>query len=309
MIVVGGDNLIDLIQTGQSGDELSFSGMRGGSSYNTARAIGLQGQKVGFITPISRDSLGDFLADKITSDGVELLAKRHGAPTSLAVVTTSNGQPSYQFYRDGTAERQVDFDQLTDNMPATAVAFHLSSLAIVGGKDADHWAQFFNAQKQNGVFVALDPNVRPMLITDRETYLARLNGLLNDVDLLKLSDEDLEWIFPDQDFETACQSLLKLSRAAITIVTKGGDGAVAFYGGNRLDVPASPVPNLVDTVGAGDTFMATLLSELSRQGHLSRAAIAGFTQDDIQTWLGTAARAAAINCSRKGCQPPTYNEL
>ncbi|MDG2462522.1 MAG: PfkB family carbohydrate kinase, partial [Planktomarina sp.] len=108
MLVVGGDNLIDLIEISRDDAAVSFAGARGGSGYNTARATARQGQDVGFITPIAQDNLGHFLADKMVADGVALLSPRSEKPSSLAVVTLVNGQPSYQFYRGDTAERQVD---------------------------------------------------------------------------------------------------------------------------------------------------------------------------------------------------------
>ena len=128
MIVVGGDNLIDLIESARSDGVVSFTGARGGSGYNTARAVARQQQVVGFITPIAMDNLGHFLADKLLADGVELLSPRSEKPSSLAVVTLIDGQPSYQFYRDDTAERQVDLTFLQNKFPAKGRAFHLTSL-------------------------------------------------------------------------------------------------------------------------------------------------------------------------------------
>ena len=104
--------MIDLIESARNDGAVSFAGARGGSGYNTARAAVRQDQPVGFITPIAMDNLGHFLADKMISDGVELLSPRSQKPSSLAVVTLNNGQPSYQFYRDDTAERQVDLPLL-----------------------------------------------------------------------------------------------------------------------------------------------------------------------------------------------------
>jgi len=309
MIVVGGDNLIDMLQSDRTADEVTFAGMRGGSAYNTARAIGLQSQRVGYITPISTDSLGDFLADKIIADGVDLLSDRLPNPSSLAVVTLTNGQAGYQFYRQGTAERMVDTTTLAANTPAGIAAFHLTSLGIVEGSDADAWADHYATQRANGVLTTLDPNVRPLLIDQRGQYVTRLNHLFANTGLLKLSDEDLEWIYPDLDFDAACQAVLTATSAALTVVTKGGDGAVAFHKDGAIDVPAAPVDTLVDTVGAGDTFMGTLLSELARRDALTVDAIGALSRDAVREIITTAAYAAAINCGRKGCQPPTDAEL
>jgi fructokinase len=309
MIVVGGDNLIDLIESARSDGVVSFTGARGGSGYNTARAVARQQQVVGFITPIAMDNLGHFLADKMLADGVELLGPRSEKPSSLAVVTLIDGQPSYQFYRDDTAERQVDLPFLQNNFPAKGRAFHLTSLAIIDGSDADAWADFFAEQHRMGIVTTLDPNVRPMLIADREAYLERLWRLMNTADILKLSDEDLEWIFPNLDFDTACTAVLRTTSAKLSIVTKGAKGAICYCNGLKVVVPAHPVPKLVDTVGAGDTFMATVLSHLNSADLLSQDALTGLDQATLIALLTRAAKAAAINCECEGCQPPTADAL
>ena len=191
MLVVGGYNLIDLIEISRDDAAVSFAGARGGSGYNAARATARQGQDVGFITPIAQDNLGYFLADKMLADGVKLLSPRSEKPSSLAVVTLVNGQPSYQFYRGDTAERQVDLPSLNAHFPKDGRAFHLTSLSIISGADAEAWAEFFVSKHKAGIVTTLDPNVRPMLISDRETYLALLWHLMWHADVIKLSDEDL----------------------------------------------------------------------------------------------------------------------
>lgn len=309
MIVVGGDNLIDMIQSGQDAMTVSFDGARGGSAFNTCVAAGRQGAEVGFITPVSTDSLGEFLASEFANSDVAMLAPRSDAPSSLAVVTLNDGQPSYQFYRNGTAERQIDVPMLTRLLPDGAQAFHLTSLAITDGQDAEDWTSFFITQHDNGLLTTLDPNVRGMLIFDRDAYLARLDRLFAAVDVLKLSDEDLEWISPDMPMMEAFDMLAKSSNAAMIILTKGGDGATVRIGDVQVDVPAATVDQLVDTVGAGDTFMGTVLAQLSSQNRLSRAAVAAMTADDMTALITRAAQAAAINCGRKGCNPPRLAEL
>jgi len=309
MLVVGGDNLIDLIEISRDDSAVSFAGARGGSGYNTARATARQGQDVGFITPIAQDNLGHFLADKMLADGVKLLSPRSEKPSSLAVVTLVNGQPSYQFYRGDTAERQVDLPSLNAHFPKDGRAFHLTSLSIISGADAEAWAEFFVSKHNAGIVTTLDPNVRPMLISDRETYIARLWHLMWHADVIKLSDEDLEWIYPELSFEAACEALLAKATAKLTIITKGAEGAIGYCKGHKVIVPAYPVAKLIDTVGAGDTFMGTVLSELNGAGLLTQTALSKLTQERLQDLLSKAAKAAAINCGREGCDPPSSAEL
>jgi fructokinase len=308
MIVVGGENLVDLIQNEQ-GNGLSYQAKPGGSPFNCAMAIGRQGSNVGYLTPISTDNLGQLLAETLEGSGVELLAERRSEPTSLAVVSLSDGVPSYQFYRETTAERMVTLDGLTKATPEVVHAFYVGSLALTGGEDADVWAGYYCGVHAKGVFTALDPNIRPAFIHDRDEYIARLSRVLMQTDLLKLSDEDLSWLFPDENVGDAANKLLKRTSAKILVVTLGDEGAFALASGHKISVQSALVVNLRDTVGAGDTFMATLLAYLSRNDVLSCQSLGSMNVDDVKKMLKWAACAAALNCEEDGCSPPTLEEL
>eukprot|EP00425_Heterocapsa_triquetra_P031177 CAMPEP_0195111228 /NCGR_PEP_ID=MMETSP0448-20130528/95325_1 /TAXON_ID=66468 /ORGANISM="Heterocapsa triquestra, Strain CCMP 448" /LENGTH=233 /DNA_ID=CAMNT_0040147991 /DNA_START=20 /DNA_END=718 /DNA_ORIENTATION=- len=232
-----------------------------------AKALGRQmqdGTSVGYLTPVSSDSLGTLLATGLIDAGVDLLAPCRAEPTSLAVVSLKEGIPSYQFYRECTAERMVSLKELNSNAPRNAIALLLGSLALTSGADADVWASFFCAKYGSGLFTMLDPNIRAAFIHDRDAYAARLNRVLVCTDLIKLSDEDLEWLCGGGDLVKEAAHLLDRSSARLVVVTKGADGAFALgrkrADGSRLEVhlKAAPVTALRDTVGAGDTFGATL---------------------------------------------------
>jgi fructokinase len=227
----------------------------------------------------------------------------------LAVVTLLKGQPSYQFYRGDTAERQLDLPSLNAHFPKNGQAFHLTSLSIIAGADAEAWAEFFVAKHKAGIVTTLDPNVRPMLISDRESYLARLWHLMWHADVIKLSDEDLAWIYPELSFEEACEALLAKATAKLTIITKGAEGAIGYCKDHKVIVPAHPVGTLIDTVGAGDTFMGTVLSDLNGAGLLTQTALLELTPVRLKDLLSRAAKAAALNCGREGCDPPSSAEL
>lgn len=308
MIVVGGENLVDLIQT-EEGSGLSYQARPGGSPFNCAMAIGRQGVRVGYLTPVSKDSFGQLLAETLEGSGVDLLAARRDEPTSLAVVSLKDGVPKYQFYRENTAERIVTLEGLTSRTPEAVLAFYVGSLALSGGKDADAWADYFCAMKAQGVFTALDPNIRPAFIRDRGEYLARLDRVLMHTDLLKLSDEDLEWLYPAETIDDAANMLRTRTSAKLLVVTLGGNGAFALSNGQKIGVKPAPVTHLRDTVGAGDTFMATLLAHLSRNRALTPEALAKMDANEVEELLNWAACAAAINCERDGCDPPTSETL
>ena len=307
MLFVGGENLIDLVQLDQQDGLPLYQAIPGGSPFNLAIAAGRQGLQTGYLTPISTDKSGDLLAARLDEAGVVLAGGRHPAPSSLAMVTLTNGVPSYSFYRDGTAERQISEDRLTAALTTDARLFHIGSLALAGGADADVWEALSARCKQAGIAVSLDPNVRAGLIADPDSYRARLARMMQLADIIKLSDEDLTWIYPDQSEQDALAQLVKDSGASVLVLTRGENGASLFHDGQWHDEPVAPMDELKDTVGAGDTFMATMLVWLVQNGAIGQ--LAGLSLGDKLAMVRRAAQAAAINCSRQGCNPPFADEM
>ncbi len=305
MILVGGENLIDFIESPDG----TFSANLGGGPFNIAKALARQGQKVGYLTPVSTDRMGARLAADLEADGVKLLAPRSPAPTSLALVSLENGQPRYQFYRRKTAERQVSTTLLNRIIPKQAKALHLGSLALTSGKDADAWAQIYRAVHKRGLFTALDPNIRPAFIKNRRKYMARLGWILPETDLLKLSDEDLAWLDPKRALADAAEHLRRRHGIPLLVLTKGAEGATGFTAAGQFSVSAPKAEPFRDAVGAGDTFMGTLLAQLSAGDLLARAALAAAAPATLRPVLQTAAKAAAINCQSAGCNPPYSTDL
>lgn len=310
MIAVGGENLIDFVSGDVGANGLPrYVANPGGSPFNVAMAAGRQGQNVAYLTPVSEDALGDLLADRLVQSHVKLVAPRVPHPTSLAVVSITDGIPSYAFHRNGTAERQVTTDSLQSNMPASTRIFHVGSLALIDGDDADTWETVFADCQQRGVMTSMDPNVRPGLISDPDGYVARIRRMMRHADIFKLSDEDLEWLYPDRPIEDALADCRTDCGAVLFILTLGGAGARAFLGDIELQADAPAVENLVDTVGAGDTFMASILSWVIEHDLAARTALAAIDEDALRAVIRRAGAAAAINCGKSGCNPPWRDEL
>ncbi len=308
MIVCAGDCLVDLIQSGRDGAAIKFDGLRGGSTYNTALAAARQSAPTGFLTPMSTDTLGQFMIEEMANSGVAQLMPPTDAPTSLAVVTLSDGIPSYQFYRQGVADRATDLAKMRSHAPADMTVLHISSLGLAEGQDADDLAAFF-AEQPDTVLKSVDPNIRALLIPDRASYLDRLWKVLASADVIKLSDEDLEWIFETHDLTDGFRQLMEKTNAPLVVLTMGEKGARANFQMNDIPVPVGTADPFVDSVGAGDTFMGTMLAQLNAAGAVTRTSVAALSVDQVTAILNTAARAAAINCSRKGCNPPWAAEL
>ncbi|MEV7075639.1 carbohydrate kinase [Streptomyces sp. NPDC093990] len=300
MIVVAGEALIDLVPQG-TGALAALKPALGGGPYNTAVALGRLGSPTAFCSRTSLDAFGEALLDGLREAGVDVSAVQRGSePTTLAVATIdTTGSAAYSFYVDGTADRLF---AAPAQLPAgtRAVSFGTCSLVLEPGASA--YEELMRTAAAQGVFTALDPNIRAGLITDADAYRARFKNWLPSVSLLKLSEEDALWLGGTP------QEWLAAGPAAV-VVTHGGDGLTVFTrDGTVLPVPGEKV-DVVDTIGAGDTVNAALLHGLAGLDALSPEALADLGAEDWTRLLRFAARAAAITCSRAGAQPPYASEL
>lgn len=304
LIAVGGENLVDYVN--RDGIATAFPG---GSPFNVAMALGRLGANVQYISPISSDRWGDMLAKALTESSVILAGGRRPEPTTMARVTVTAGIPSYNFERKGTAERMVTEASLRAALSDAAQAIHTGSLTLTDGADAEAWETFCAACFDRGMVVSLDPNVRLSVISDIEGYRARILRMCRRTHLLKLSDEDLTGLFPDLAQAAAIALLRDVTTAPVVVLTKGENGVSAWLDDVRIDLPAAKVTELADTVGAGDSFTATLLAGLAELGALSPTGLETLTPDALTALLRRANIAAAFNCTREGCNPPTRDEL
>ncbi|MFI6656135.1 carbohydrate kinase [Streptomyces sp. NPDC050523] len=300
MIVVAGEALIDLVPQG-TGALAGLTPALGGGPYNTAVALGRLGSPTAFCSRTSRDAFGEALLDGLRAAGVDVSGVQRGTePTTLAVATIDgNGSAAYSFYVDGTADRLFSAPEV---LPAKtrAMSFGTCSLALEPGATA--YETLMRKAAAQGVFTALDPNIRAGLIPDADAYRARFRSWLPSVTLLKLSEEDALWLGGSP------REWLAAGPAAV-VITHGGDGLTAFtQDGAVYSVPGEKV-DVVDTIGAGDTVNAALLHGLSHRDALSADALASLGADGWTRLLRFAARAAAITCSRAGAEPPYADEV
>lgn len=289
MILVCGEALIDLV--GQPDGR--YLPRPGGGPANTAVTLGRLGVPVTLAARLSDDGFGGQIREHLEHSGVDLAASPTvSEPTTLAVATLdADGHASYGFYWQGTADWQwteAELPQPTDDVSAVV----LGSLAIAlppGAAVVDAWARRLRRP------LVLDPNVRPMLLGTREEYRRRLDPLVAASTVVKVSDEDLEWTHPGEDPVDVVRAWAR----PLTVVTRGPDGALAVLdGGDPVEVGGRPV-DVVDTVGAGDSFTGGLLSVLDLDD------LAG----SIRPALERAVAVSAITCSRAGADPPWRHEL
>lgn len=307
MLISAGESLIDLIQRPSQGPNPIYEAAIGGSPYNCARAMARLGAPSGYLCPISNDPLGRFLREGITRSGVNVLLKEpSSAPTSLACVSLgSDGQPEYQFYRTGTADRDISVARLLAVVPDDVTLLNTGSLALTDEADAKVWTTVARTLADRGAVVSIDPNVRPMFVSDWTTYKKRIATLFDLATIVKISDEDLECLDMPVDPEKAGHILTDVHKCAVAIITNGSQGAVFINGNGIVEVPVFRPPEVIDTVGAGDTFMGGLLAEFHERDLLDAQKLAQLTVTELAEIGQFSAVAAGLNCAEKGCNPPT----
>ncbi|MER6332979.1 carbohydrate kinase [Streptomyces sp. NPDC001034] len=300
MIVVAGEALIDLVPQGP-GALAALKPAPGGGPYNTALALGRLGSPTAFCSRTSYDAFGEALLDGLRRAGVEVSGVQRGPePTTLAAATIDGGgSASYSFYVDGTADRLFTAPA---SLPAGTRAVSFGTLSLVLEPGASAYEELMRRAAGQGLFTALDPNIRAGLIPDADAYRKRFAGWLPSVTLLKVSAEDAAWLGGTP------REWLAEGPSAV-VVTRGGEGLTVYTrDGGECSVPGEKV-DVVDTIGAGDTVNAALLHGLSVLDALSREALAALGTEGWARLLRFAARAAAITCSRAGAEPPYANEL
>ncbi len=310
MILVCGEALIDLVPVVAEGEPLAYAPRTGGSPYNVALGLGRLGVPVGFFGRVSRDPFGQQLRDRLIAEGVDCRLLREGdEPTALAVVHLPPGrEPVFAFYGDAAADTALTQADLpsTDELGAGVTALHLGSISLIREPGASAYERLMAREAGHRV-ISLDPNVRPGLIADPAAYRTRLERWTTLVDVIKVSQADLAWLYPDRPpFEAARMWLA--NGPSLVVMTRGSRGAVGMTGAGMAEVPGMAVV-VSDTVGAGDSFMSALLGFLELRGRLNRAALESLDESDVRDSLVFANRAASLTCARSGAEPPTRAEM
>ena len=308
LILVAGESLIDMIPAG--GGCESYQAIPGGSPYNVAMALGRLGMSTGFLGCFSRDHFGERLREGLLASGVDLsFSKRVASLSTIGFVTQLEGKsgPDYAFYTKGTAGCELEVDDFTNPLVSKIRMLHVGSFSLAVEPFASAVENLIFGQDHSGRLLAMDINVRPFLVGNRESFIARMDRFAGAVNLVKLSDEDLAWLYPGWSLEKGCEHYLGLG-ADLVVVTRGAAGVFAANRRGTVEVSA-PSVEVIDTVGAGDTFQANMLASLFDLDCFSGEELASLDADAVRLILERAGKAAALNCCRQGCQPPTREEL
>lgn len=307
LILCCGEALIDFVPLeGVRG----YQPCPGGSVFNIAVGLGRLQAPVGFFCKVSTDFFGDLLVRSLAENGVPAdFVIREAGPTTLAFVSLpeEGAEPQYVFYANCAVDRMLAPTDLPAELPETVQALHFGSISLVQEPGASSYEHLMRRESGKRV-ISLDPNVRPTLIPDREAYRRRFENWVRLVDIVRLSQVDLDYLYPGREPADVIGEWLACG-PSVALLTLGANGAIAYTAETQARVGGIPT-QVVDTVGAGDTFLAAALAFLHQRGLLSRRqALRGMGPDVLHGCLAYAVRAASINCSRPGANPPYLHEM
>lgn len=304
MYLVCGEALFDMFAQGERNQNLELVAYPGGSPFNVAIGLTRLGHRAALFTGLSTDVLGRRLHDLLAREGVcrDYLVDKSQRTTLVLVALDAAGVPQYSFYGDGCADRVLvpaDLPALADHISG----LHFGSYTLVTDPTASTY--FALAERERGRrLISLDPNVRPTVEPDMRVWRERVAQWRRLADIIKVSEEDLGLLHPGRELGEIAQEWLQ-APTQLLVVTRGAAGSLGYNAQGCVEIPAAEV-SVVDTVGAGDSFQAALLSQLPDSSSL-REASASLQQ--LERVLGYATRAAAITCSRLGSNPPYANEI
>lgn len=312
-LLVIGEALVDIVSGGPaSGGGPSSGGGRngkngskatpGGSPANVAVGLARFGLPTELVTRFGTDPYGDQLGAHLFGNGVQLSPGSVDPSFRTSTATAkldAAGVASYEF--------DITWDPPVLSLRRGCPAVHTGSIATVLEPGAEAIHQFLSSLASKPVTVTLDPNARPTITPDPVSTWTAVRALAATADLVKLSDEDCEFLRPGLSPDEIAAELLTVDRTSCVVITRGGEGAIGVSRAARVDV-AAPAIEVVDTVGAGDSFMSALIAGLQSRGLLGAVRLEGLTEQSLHDVVDYAVKAAAITCTRHGADPPTAAE-
>jgi fructokinase len=294
---VCGEVLIDLIP-----DSTERKAVVGGGPANTAKALSKLGITTQFIDGISTDKYGQMALHELQKDGVLLdFVKFSDKPTCLAIVSlNSKGGATYEFVIDDTATFDFSHTWLPDAANKKPLLLHIGTLVTAIEPAASvlfEWAKKVSLVAP----IVFDPNIRPAVMSDRNEYVKQVERWVSISNAVKVSDDDIYWLYPGQDLDKVIKRWLEMGPELI-VVTFGDKGLAGYRENSKISVDAKKVV-VADTVGAGDTVGAILVEAIIEDG------LDKLTNERLTSMLDRAARAAAITVSRSGALPPSRDEI
>jgi len=306
MIICCGECLIDMLPRQLADGSDVFLPVSGGAVFNTAISLGRLGQKTGFVSGVSNDMFGEQLLESLEQSQVSTkYCVRSERNSTLAFVKLTDGQASYSFFDENSAGRMLEKGDLPE-LPEETQALHFGAISLIPEPSGSSYEALMERHAGSAV-ISLDPNIRPGFIPDAEKHRARINRMIAMSDIVKVSDEDLSWLEPETDLQDAI-GLIQSKGVSIVLLTKGSEGVSVYYHGGKIDVQAQQV-EVVDTIGAGDSFNGGFLAGLAECGCLSQEKLKAISATDLAGAVELANKVAAITVSRAGANPPLRKEI
>jgi fructokinase len=307
MLIACGDALIDFVPTRTADGREAVMPAVGGSCLNVAIGMARLDAPTGFVGGISNDMFGQMIADHASASNVDLgLATRSDHQTTLAFVRIIAGESNYAFYDAETATRNWTYRRGTIPF-ANVEAVHVGSTTLVNDQGAAETKALITDARPSSA-ISFDPNCRPNLVKNKPAYLARMAEFADGADLIKMSDVDFAYLFGDEPYQQRARALL-IGGASLVVVTRGSQGALAWHASAGEIEVVAPKVEVVDTIGAGDSFQAALLFALHKQGRLARQKLKDIEVEELRGAVLFASRCAGITCTRPGADPPWRREI
>ncbi len=307
MLLSCGDALIDFLPVKSVDGRDAIVPVVGGSCLNIAVGMSRLGAPAGFVGGISNDLFGRMIADHALASQVELrYATRSEHQTTLAFVRAVDGEPQYAFYNEGTASRNwvyqhgsIPFDEIQ--------AIHVGSTTLADDQGATQ-ALAMLGDARGSVTISFDPNCRPKLVRHKAHYVERMDAFAATADIVRMSDVDFEFLYGGDDYAGRAQSFIEAG-ASLVVVTRGIRGAQAWHKEAGVVEVEAPTVEVVDTIGAGDSFQAALLFALRAIGRIETQSLAQANSEELRRVLSFASSCAAFTCARNGADPPRQAEV
>jgi fructokinase len=307
MLLSCGDALVDFLPARTADGRDALVPMVGGSCLNIAVGMARLGTPTGFVGGISTDLFGRMIADHAAASEVDLrYATRSDHQTTLAFVRTVAGEPQYAFYDEATASRNWVYRH--GSIPFDAIdAIHVGSTTLAAAEGAAQ-ALALVEDARGSVAISFDPNCRPKLVRDKAGYVERMNGFAARADIVRMSDVDFEFLYGGDDHAGMAKRFID-SGAGLVVVTRGIKGAQAWHRQAGMIEVEAPTVDVVDTIGAGDSFQAALLVALRALGRIEPGSLARADTRELRRALSFASSCAAFTCGRAGADPPRSAEI
>ena len=310
MILVCGEALLDLFAQSSDGSGAILQARIGGSALNVAIGLTRLGTPAAFFGGVSTDYLGTLLVDAMQEEGIDTsLMRRSSRPTPLVLVTPdTEGHPNYTFYAPESAERAVSLADLPLRVPVATQALALGSYALAVEPIGTALLTLAKREAARQVVISLDCNLRPAMVGALDAWRDRIESFARTATLIKLSEEDFVtgWGEKAQIVDFVARWLAQGVR--LVVMTRGAKGVIAWHQAGRVELPGRPV-QVVDTVGAGDSFHAGLLARLAQRNLLRNDAVKTLDAVSIEDAVRYATIAASMTCGRQGANLPRRVEV